>query len=223
MPWNRLFSLVLLLATLPLAPVHAQTPRRVLLLGMKRDHPQGRHEYLAGLQVLKKCLEPVAAIQAEVIAADEPWPDGPRALRTADAIVLYLGQGAKWIQADPQRTAAIREFARRGGGIVALHSGIMSTDAKYIDLFRDLAGGCHGGPDRRYLVMDGDVRVADRNHPIAQGIADLRIHDEFYFKLKFAKSENLVPILQVPIEGNLETVAWAYELRMGAAVLASAE
>lgn len=211
MPWNRVLPFVLVFALLPLAATHAQTPRRVLLLGMKRDHPQGRHEYMAGLRVLAKCLEKTPEIEAKIVEADEPWPDGPERLKAADAVVLYLGQGAKWIQADPQRTAAVRDLARRGGGIVALHSGIMSKDAKDIDLFRDLVGGCHGGPDRRYLVMDGDLQVVDRNHPIAQGVDNLRIHDEFYFKLKFTTQGNLQPILQVPIEGNLETVAWAYE------------
>ncbi len=59
--------------------------------------------------------------------------------------------------------------------------------------------------------MEGDLRVADRGHPITQGVADLRVPDEFYFRLKFAKQGTIRPILQVPIEGNLETVAWAYE------------
>jgi len=215
MSWNRLFLFVLAVVLLPLPPARAQSPRHVLLLGVKRDHPPGRHEYMAGLRVLAKCLADVPAIKAEVVAADEPWPDGPELLGKADAVVLYLGQGAKWMQAAPQRTAALCELARRGGGIVALHSGIMSKDAKDIALFRDLVGGCHGGPDRRYVVMDGDLRVVDSNHPIAQGVDNLRIHDEFYFKLKFASQGKLQPILQVPIEGNLETVAWAYERRDG--------
>ncbi|NUQ66441.1 MAG: ThuA domain-containing protein, partial [Pirellulales bacterium] len=211
MPWNRFFSIVLMFVLLPLAAAHGQSPRRVLLLGMKRDHPPGRHEYMAGLRVLAKCLENVPEIKAEVVVADEPWADGPELLKTADAVVLYLGQGAKWIRADARRTAAVQDLARRGGGIVALHSGIMSKDAEDIDLFRDLAGGCHGGPDRRYLVMEGDLRAVDRGHPIVQGVDDLQIHDEFYFKLKFTRAGNLRPLLQVPIEGNLETVAWAYE------------
>ena len=208
---HQIILIVLAIVLLPLPAAHAQSVRHVLLLGMKRDHPQGRHEYMAGLRVLEKCLVDVPEIKTEVVAADEPWPDGPELLKKADAVVLYLGQGAKWMQADPQRMAALKDLARRGGGIVALHSGIMSTDAKDIDLFRDLVGGCHGGPDRRYIVMDADLRVTDRSHPITMGVADVRIHDEFYFKLKFARQGKLQPILQLPIEGKAETVAWAYE------------
>ncbi len=189
----------------------AETPKEVLLLGAKRDHPADRHQYMAGVRVLAKCLEAVPEVKTRVIAADEPWPQGPELLKKADGVVLYLGQGAKWIQASPQRLAAIQELARRGGGIVALHWAAGAQDAKYIEPFRSLVGGCHGGPDRRYVVMEGDVQVVDRGHAITQGVVDLRVPDEFYFRLKFAKEGTIQPILRVPIEGNLETVAWAYE------------
>jgi hypothetical protein len=208
---NRFFACVAVLLSIAFSAVHAEPPKQVLLLGVKRDHPPGRHQYMGGLRVLAKCLEGVPQIKTEIIAADEPWPQGPELLEKADGVVLYLGQGAKWMQQSPERKAAIEALARRGGGIVAFHSGIMTKDAEYIEPFRSLVGGCHGGPDRRYVVMEGDVRVADRNHPISQGVEDLRIGDEFYFKLKFAQQGKLQPILQVPIEGNVETVAWAYE------------
>jgi len=204
-------AVIVALAVLVASAACAEAPKEVLLLGAKRDHPKGRHQYMAGLRVLAKCLEGVPDVKTHVIAADEPWTQGPDLLKKADCIVLYLGQGAKFIQASPQRLAAIQDLARRGGGIVALHWAAGTQDAKYIEPFRGLVGGCHGGPDRRYVVMEGDLRVADRGHSVTQGVADLRVSDEFYFRLKFAKQGKLQPILQVPIEGNLETVAWAYE------------
>lgn len=209
--WMRCVVVAIVMGGWSLSAIHAESPKQVLLLGVKRDHPKGRHEYPDGLRVLAKCLEGVPQLKVQIIRADEPWADGPALLKKADGVVLYLGEGAKWLRANPERTAAMQELARRGGGIVALHSGIMTKDAQYIEPFCSLVGGCHGGPDRRYIVMEGDVRVADRQHPICQGVADLRISDEFYFKLKFAPQGTLQPILQVPIEGNLETVAWAYE------------
>jgi hypothetical protein len=208
---NALRALTVALTALVASAACADAPKEVLLLGAKRDHPKGRHQYMAGLRVLAKCLEGVPGVKTQVIAADEPWPQGPELLKKADGVVLYLGEGAKWIQASPQRLSAIQDLARRRGGIVALHWAAGAQDAKYIEPFRGLVGGCHGGPDRRYVVMEGDLRVADRGHPITQGVTDLRVKDEFYFRLKFAKQGKLQPILQVPIEGNLETVAWAYE------------
>jgi type 1 glutamine amidotransferase len=181
-------------------------PKQVLLLGMKRDHPEGRHEYMAGLRLLAKCLEDVPQIKAQVVAADEPWPQGPELLKKADGVVLYLGQGAKWIQASPERMAAMMALAKRGGGITALHMAIMSEDPQYVEAFRDLVGGYHGGQDRRFIVMDGDVRVVDRRHPITQGVEDVRVHDEFYYQLKFSPQGKIQPLVQVPIEGQMETI-----------------
>jgi len=186
-------------------------PKEVLLLGVRRDHPVGRHEYMAGLRVLARCLEAVPQLKTRIEAADEPWPQGPELLRRADGVVLYLGQGAKWMQARPDRQQALQDLAARGGGIVALHSGIMTKDAPEIAAFRDLAGGCHGGPDRKYMVMDGELKLVDRRHPIAQGVGELRVHDEFYYQLKFAAQGRIQPIVQVPIDGRLETVGWAFE------------
>jgi len=189
----------------------AETPKQVLLLGAKRDHPLGRHHYMAGLRVLARCLEGVPGVKTQIVAADEPWARGPELLKQADGVVLYLGEGAKWLHASPQRLAAMQDLARRGGGIVAFHWAIGTKDAQYIEPLRELMGACHGGPDRRYIVLEGELRVADRDHPITQGVADLRIHDEFYFRLKFARQGKLQPLVQVPIEGRLETVGWAHQ------------
>jgi len=196
---------------LMLTTVGAEPPKQVLLLGAKRDHPPGRHQYMAGMRILSRCLADVPGLKTTIVAADEPWPQGPQLLAKADGVVLYLGQGARWLAASPQRTAAMQALAWRGGGIVALHSGIMSKDAAFVATFRDLVGGCHGGPDRRYVFMEGDVRIAAREHPIAAVLTDVRMHDEFYYQLKFSRLGTVTPIVQVPIENRLETVAWAYE------------
>jgi len=189
----------------------ADPPKRVLLLGQKRDHPAGTHEYMAGLKVLAKCLERVPGVESTIIRADEPWPEGPGLLKRADGVVTYLGQGAKWLQVDPKRLEALQQLAARRGGIVALHWAIGAQDAKYIPRHIEIVGGCHGGPDRRYTILEGEVQVADRQHPITFGVDDFRLHDEFYFKLKFAAKGRIRPILRVPIEGKAEVVAWAFE------------
>lgn len=189
----------------------ADQPKRVLLLGQKRDHPPGRHEYMAGLRILEKCLADVPGLEVRIVAADEPWPDGPQLLEGCDGVVLSLGTGAKWLQATPQRLAALQALAARQGGIVALHWAIGSKELEYRDRFVELVGGFHGGADRRFLVLETDVHVADRQHPIAAGIDDLRVTDEFYFRLKFAAQGTIRPLFQATIEGAAETVGWAYE------------
>jgi type 1 glutamine amidotransferase len=126
--------------------------------------------------------------------------------------VLYLAEGAKWIQADPKRKEALARVAARGGAIVGLHWAIGTREAPPIADYLRLLGGCHGGPDRKYQILEAEAQVADPRHPITAGIAPFRVRDEFYYRLKFIQPDTgLRPILRVPIDGQLETVAWAWE------------
>ncbi len=190
-------------------------PRRLLLLSQGPDgHPPATHEYEAGLKVLQKCLAKTPGLEVTLERADEPWEAGPARLEQADGAVIFLSEGAKWVQNDPRRLDALARLAARGGGLVAIHWGLGTKDAGPIDAYLKLLGGCHGGPDRRYKVVEATIRPAQprRRHPIATGIEPLAVRDEFYYRLKFIQPAGQVqPVLTVPIEGREETVAWAWQ------------
>jgi type 1 glutamine amidotransferase len=187
-----------------------EPPKRLLLVGQGPDgHPPQTHEYVAGLEILHKLLTPIDGLKIERVRADEPWKEGPELIERADGVVLFLCEGAKWASADPSRLAALLAMAKRGGGLVGLHWGIGTKDAKNIDEFLKLLGGCHGGPDRKYQVLQAEVTSAE--HAIASGIKPFSIKEEFYYKLKFAKDGKLQPVLRAKIDGADETVAWAWE------------
>ena len=189
------------------------TPARVLLLAQKPDgHPPGTHEYLPGLKLLESLLRRHEGITTQVESADEPWSEGVARLREADAAVMFLSQGAAWTSADARRLDALSALAARKGGLVTIHWGMGVKDAAPIDAYLQLFGGCHGGPDRRFQVVDASVRLVEPRHPTAFGIAPLDVHEEFYYRLKFVKSSRPVtPVVQVTIDGQPETVAWAWE------------
>jgi type 1 glutamine amidotransferase len=211
---SRRISIAILTSFLAFASSSlAEGPKRLLLLGQGSDgHPPQTHEYLPGLKVLEKCLRPVDGLGVTVLRADEPWDKGPELLKSADGVVIFLAEGAQWLQADSKRQEAFSNLAKRGGGLVVLHWGMGTKDAKNIDGFLQLLGGCHGGPDRKFKVLEADAKVVDHKHPISTRLNDFRARDEFYYHLKFSKSKNSIqPILQVPIDGTLETVAWAWE------------
>jgi type 1 glutamine amidotransferase len=202
---------LLLLAGSPGAA--AEPPKRLLLLGQGPDgHPFQTHEYLAGLRVLAKCLQRVPGLEVTIARADEPWAEGPRLLERADGAVLFLAEGAKWSQSDAPRAEALAQLAARGGGLVGLHWAIGTRDARPIDGYLKLLGGCHGGPDRKYQVVETDVQVAAPPHPITSGIGNFRVRDEFYYRLKFVQPAGSIrPLLRVLLDGQPETVAWAWE------------
>lgn len=190
-------------------PAQQGQVKRLLLLAQKPDgHPPATHEYRTGLELLARLLAKTPGLQTTLVSADEPWSEGPELLKQADGVVMFLSEGAKWTQADPRRADALAALAQRGGGISALHWGTGTKDAANIEPFLKLVGACHGGPDRRYKVLEATARVAAR-HPITTGLADVRVRDEFYYKLK--REPGIEPLLEVPIEGQPETVAWAWQ------------
>jgi type 1 glutamine amidotransferase len=212
MSWRKL--LLCLLPLLILCPSGvAAASKKVLLIGQGPDgHPKGTHEYMAGVRILGKCLSKVPGLEVTVVQADGAWQEGPRLVAKADAVVLFLSEGARWVQADAARHRAFTNLAARKGGLVALHWAIGTKDAGPVAGYLKLLGGCHGGPDRKYTVVKAEVRVADPKHPITAGIGKFQVRDEFYYRLKFVKPQGSIhPLLQVSIAGQLETVAWSWE------------
>jgi type 1 glutamine amidotransferase len=133
-------------------------------------------------------------------------------LEKADGAVLFLSEGAAWLSRDKDRLKAFQDLAKRKGGLVVLHWAMGTKEAANIKPFVDLFGGCHGGPDRKYKVVQGEALVVDRMHPLCRGVGHFKVRDEFYYQLKLQKSNaELLPMLQVEIDGKLETVAWAWE------------
>src|SRR2546426_156752 len=109
-----------------------RAPKRLLLVGQGPDgHPPTTHEFMAGVQVLEKLLAPIQGLQPTVVKADEPWPEGPALIDKADGIVMFVTQGAEWIQLDPQRHAALKRLAQRKGGITGLHLAVGAKAAEY--------------------------------------------------------------------------------------------
>lgn len=206
---------VLILAILAIAfrAVRADEPKLVLLLGQGPDgHPFASHEYASGLTIIKKCLDRVDGLHSEIVSADEPFRAGPELLDKADGAVLFLSEGAKWIQQDAQRLAALERLAARGGGLVGLHWGIGCRDAQYIENYVKLLGACHGGPDRKYAVVTATTEIAAPRHPIMTSVEPITVEDEFYYRLKLARPDGSVtPLLRVRIEEESQPVAWAWE------------
>lgn len=211
----RITIVAVLSAVLGLAaPVQAEAPKKLLLLYQSPDgHPPQTHEYEAGLKLVAKLLKPAPNLEVLLVRADSPWKVGPDLLERADGAVLFLAEGARWMQSEPEVMKSFAKLAKRGGALVVLHWAMGAKDAKYIDGALQLLGCCHGGPDRKYKVLTTDAKPAAA-HPVTAGIGSFRAHDEFYYGLKTVatgKGHPPQPLLTVSIDGKDETVAWTWE------------
>jgi len=185
-------------------------PKRLLIVGQSPDgHPPRTHEFMAGAQVTAELLKPYKEIHAAVVKADEPWSDGPKLIDQADGIVMWVTQGAQWMQTDAERHAALKRLAGRGGAIVALHWSVGAKDAKYIEGQLDLLGATRGGPQRKYLVLPTELKRVVPEHPILSGIGDIKVYDEIYYALD--RVPGIQPLFTARIEGKDEMAAWSWE------------
>jgi len=195
-------------------PMHVSAadfkPKRLLIVGQGPDgHPPTTHEFMAGARVTAELLKPYKDLQATVVNADEPWPDGPKLIDQADGVVMWVTQGAQWMQTDAQRHAALKRLAARGGAIVALHWSVGAKDAKYIQGQLDLLGATRGGPQRKYLVLATELKRVVPEHPIPSGIRDFKVYDEIYYALD--RVPGIQPLFTARIEGKDEMAAWSWE------------
>jgi type 1 glutamine amidotransferase len=191
--------------------------KRLLLIGQSPDgHPWSTHEYLAAARLFAKLLQPVKEVQTIIVNADEPWSDGPELLDGADGVVLFVSEGAKWLQQDRQRLAAFQRLAERKGGLTVLHWGMGTKPPEYIDDFVKLFGGCHGGPDRKFKIVTVKTDVAAVEHPVMTRIKPFQVEEEFYYQLKFVRpAGGMTPLLSVTIDDAPHTVAWGWERPAG--------
>jgi type 1 glutamine amidotransferase len=189
-------------------------PKTLLLIGGPADgHKPATHEYMLGVRIVAKLVANVPGLKTRVVSAGELWKEGPKALAEVDGAVVFLSEGARWTQTDLRRFDALAQLAKRGGGLSVLHWGMGTREAKNIAGFQKLFGGCHGGPDRKFKHVTTTLSVADPKHPITRGLQKtLKVDEEFYYRLKFIKDAGTVhPLMSARIEGNDETVCWAWE------------
>jgi type 1 glutamine amidotransferase len=199
-----------LLALAFVTKVAAAEPKRLLIIGQGPDgHPPTTHEFMPGATVLAALLESRKDVQPTIVKADEPWADGPKLIDQADGIAMLVTQGAQWMQTEPQRHAALKRLAARGGAIVALHWSVGAKDAKYIQGQLDLLGATRGGPQRKYLVLSTELKRVVPEHPILRGVGDINVHDEIYYALD--RMPGIQPLFTSRIEGRDEMAAWCWE------------
>src|SRR5687768_8892120 len=81
----------------------AAPKKKLLLVGHPPDgHPPTTHEYDAGLRVPAKCLAS-ADVDLMQVRAEGAWKEGPELIERSDAVVLFVSEGAQWLQKDPAR------------------------------------------------------------------------------------------------------------------------
>jgi len=93
-------------------PAQAQEAKKPRALALQKpDGIKNTHEYELGRRSQARTRQ-VPTLDTVLVNADirEGWA---RDARKADGVVLFISEGAKWLSADPKRSQAFQEAAKR--------------------------------------------------------------------------------------------------------------
>jgi len=180
-----------------------------LWAGLK-THLEGQHDYPQWLADWSKLLTKHGAM---VDGAFHP----PTAadLEHTDVLIIYKGDAA---YLGGESKPAIEAFVKRGGGLVSLHDSLCGPDPAY---FATLVGGAkHHGEVNYTLDAPIPYTIVDKDDPIMQGMTDLTLWDEAFYKMTWSENPKIHVLATAVIpgtpsakghEGEVAPQIWSYE------------
>ena len=201
-------KLLLLLAfVLASAAVAAEPPLRIFLRSGPKSHGPGAHDYPR----FKAEWVPLLQARGAQVTAADAFPTREQLAQT-DVLVLHA-QEAGNIPAAEDR-ANLMEFLRRGGGVVAIHAGMVTRDPEW---FKPIMGGTWRQGVTKWLEAPMHLYFTDRDHPITTGASNWAMNDEIYYDLDLLPEARVLATAYTPKaidtggRGNREAQARAAE------------
>ena len=201
--------------------------KKIVFLPGQGSHGWFAHAHRAGCLLLARCLnENVPGVEA--VVSKGGWPKEESMLEGAAAIVIYC-DGASVPSGHFEQLDAL---AKKGAGVVFLHYALDVGKGSNGDHLLDWIGGYY---EQHWSINPSWTAEFKKfpDHPVARGVRPFRIHDEWYYHMRFREGmKGVTPILSaVPPEstrdgpdgahsgnpavrarqGMAEHLAWAYE------------
>jgi len=176
--------------------------KKILLLAGAASHASGQHEFNAGCQLLKKCLDAVPGIKTEI--HKNGWPSDEKAFEGADAIFIYCDGGGGHPFHRPERREVIGKLMNRGVGLGCAHYAVEVPKGPTGDAFLEWIGGYFEPHWSVNPHWDANFKSFP-HHPITRGVKPFKINDEWYYHMRFREGmKGVTPILtDLPPEKTL--------------------
>jgi type 1 glutamine amidotransferase len=208
----KLRHLIVLATTVAaLAPVFAQQaqqtpqaqPLRIFIRAGEKTHGaggNGLHDYPAFLGSWSTILKDRGAVVNGALhfpTADE--------LAATDVLINFKGDGGTC--SIPERNL-LEGYLKRGGGLVTMHDGMCSDDAKW---FATIAGGAKQHGERNSSAGAIKLSFVDKAHDITKGLPDFELDDEAFFLLTKDPSMHVLATAPIPSSGEVVPQIWTAE------------
>lgn len=185
--------LVLLLAVSALALGASAAEKKILLIAGKPSHGPGDHEFRAGSLLLKKCLDGVPGIKAEV--HDMGWPKDESAFDGAAAVLIYADGSGGHPAVQGNHLKLVSDLVKKGVGLGCAHYGVEVLKDKGGAEFLDWIGGYYEHQFSCNPMWKPEFNEFPK-HAITRGVKPFAVVDEWYFNMRFREGmKGVTPIL----------------------------
>ncbi len=166
-------------------------PTIVIIAGVK-SHPSGQHEFNAGATLLAKALNEQSGLDLQTVVVTNGWPKDASVLKGAKAIVCYADGGPK--HPFIGHLDEVEALAKAGVGIMCMHYGVEVVPDQAGAEFTKWIGGFYEGQYSVNPHWDADTEP-NKEHPIGRGVSPVKVHDEWYFRIRFPEPKAATDIL----------------------------
>ena len=167
--------------------------KKVVFIAGKKSHGYFSHEHIAGSKLLSKHINQANVGIKSIVVTDDGYPKDPSILEDADSIVVYCDGGGRHLL-NPH----LKEFdklMKKGIGLACIHYGVEVPKGAPGDYFLKWIGGYF---ETNWSVNPHWVANFSKlpNHPIASGVENFSINDEWYYHMRFREAMfGVTPIL----------------------------
>jgi len=174
--------------------------KKIVFIAGRVSHGPGEHEHRAGCMLLADHLNK-SGLPVEAVVVTNGWPSDESVFEGASAVIIYADGGGGHPAIPHLET--LRAMAKNGVGIGCIHYGVEVPKGDPGDAFLDLIGGYFETNWSVNPHWDASFKMPD--HPIARGIKDFQIRDEWYYHMRFREGmKGVTPILSdLPSEETL--------------------
>jgi type 1 glutamine amidotransferase len=181
----------------------AGAPLRIFIRAGEKTHGaggNGLHDYPAFLGAWSTILKDRGA----VVNGALHFPTAEE-LNATDVLINFKGDGGTC--SVPER-ALLEGFLKRGGGIVTMHDGMCSDDARW---FSTIVGAAKQHGERNSSSGTFTVNFVDKTHEITRGLNDFEIDDEAFYGLTTTPEMHPLATAAVPSTKEVVPQIWTAE------------
>ncbi len=200
-------------------PVADDGITKIALIAAAPSHGEGHHDWDQDARFIRQCLLDAPNVGNLTIEVhNNGWPENPRDLDRADAIVFLTDGAAMSPLNEPGRIDKIDELADRGVGLMFVHYAVDPPKGS-APKFLKWMGGCYEPGYSQNPINTATVSVVDNDHPVSRGCGGYIVEDEWYFDIRFREeAPPVTPIMTgklPPRDPKDKVLAWATEREDG--------